>query len=61
MLYTAKSTDYYRLQITDYRSVCQDFNLYRLRLRVASVSSTLVTVTYFTNIVRVTSSRARAV
>jgi hypothetical protein len=59
MLCTAKSTDY--LQITDYCSVCQGFDLYRLMLRVASVSGTLVTVTYFTNIVRVTSLRTRAV
>jgi hypothetical protein len=59
MLCTAKSIDYYRLQIT--ALYAKTFNLYRLRLRVASVSSILVTITYFTNIVRVISLRTRAV
>jgi hypothetical protein len=59
MLYTAKSTDYYRSQITTLYA--KTFDLYRSRLRVASVSSILVTVTYFTNIVRVISLRTRAV
>jgi hypothetical protein len=59
MLYTAKSTDHYRLQIT--ALYAKTFNLYRSKSRIASVSSILVTVTYFTNIVRVISLRTRAV
>jgi hypothetical protein len=59
MLCTAKSTDYYRLQIT--ALYAKTFDLYRLRSRVVSISSILVTVTYFTNIVRVISLRTRAV
>jgi hypothetical protein len=59
MLCTAKSIDYYRLQIT--ALYAKTFNLYRLRLRVVSISGTLVTITYFTNIVRITSLRTRAV
>jgi hypothetical protein len=59
MLYTAKSTDYYRLQIT--ALYAKTFDLYKSRSRVASVSSILVTITYFTNIVRVISLRTRAV
>jgi hypothetical protein len=59
MLCTAKSTDHYRLQIT--ALYAKTFDLYRLRSRVVSVSSILVTITYFTNIVRVTSLRTCAI